>query len=471
MTWVLLGAAVLLVLACGGFVAAEFAFVTVDRSAVDRRAAEGDKPAQGVQRALRSLSTQLSGAQIGITVTNLAIGFLAEPAIARLIEGPLEDAGVPADAVHGVALAIGLVSATLLTMLFGELVPKNLAIARPLGTARATQAYQRAFTAAAAVPIRVLNGTANALVRRLGIEPQEELRSARSAEEFASLAARSASEGTLDEDTAGLVQRSVAFGDRTAGEVMSPRVRMDSVRAADTALDVIALARSSGHSRFPVLGGAGREDDVAGVVHVKHAVAVPRVDRARTKVRDLLVEVATVPETLQLDPLLARLRDESFQLAVVVDEYGGTAGMVTVEDVVEEIVGEISDEHDPLDAASRPHADGSWTLSGLLRPDEIAGLTGVSLPTHEDYDTLGGLVLRELGRIPEAGEAIEVPLAVRYDDEGEPHDAEAARLGVVRMDGLRVDRVRLEVLRGAHGAHGARGAHRSAGARGEADRG
>jgi CBS domain containing-hemolysin-like protein len=451
-TWLLLAAAILLILACGGFVAAEFAFVTVDRATVDRRAAEGDKGAQGVQRALRSLSTQLSGAQVGITVTNLAIGFLAEPAIANLIEGPLEDAGVDPAAVHGVALAIGLVSATLLTMLFGELVPKNLAIARPLATARATQRFQRSFTVAAALPIRVLNGTANMLVRRLGIEPQEELRSARNAEEFASLAARSASEGTLDQETAGLVQRSVAFGGRTAGEIMTPRVRMDAVRVSDTARDVIALARTSGRSRFPVLGALGRAaDDVTGVVHVKHAVAVPRADRATTKVRDLMVEVASVPETLQLDPLLARLRGESFQLAVVIDEYGGTAGMVTVEDVVEEIVGEISDEHDPLDAQSRPNADGSWTLSGLLRPDEIRGLTRVELPPHEDYDTLGGLVLRELGRIPVTGDAVEVPLPLRVDEDGEPHDPEAARLTVVRMDGLRVDKVRLEVLPGAHG--------------------
>ena len=452
MSWVLLGIAILLIVACGGFVAAEFAFVTVDRATVDRLAAEGDRGAQGVQSALRSLSTQLSGAQVGITVTNLAIGFLAEPAIAHLIEGPLSDAGVGEAAVHGVALAVGLVSATVLTMLFGELVPKNLAIAHPIATARATQRYQRTFTAIARLPIRVLNGAANALVRRLGIEPQEELRSARNAGEFASLAARSASEGTLDEETAGLVQRSVAFGDRTAGEIMTPRVRMEAVRVGDTARDVIALARSSGRSRFPVLGAGSREaDDVAGVVHVKHAVAVPRVDRARTKVRDLMVPVATVPETLQLDPLLVRLRDESFQLAVVVDEYGGTAGMVTVEDVIEEIVGEISDEHDPLDAASRPHADGTWTLSGLLRPDEIRGLTQVALPTHEDYDTLGGLVLRELGRIPATDDAVEVPLPVRVDDDGEPQEPEVARLTVVRMDGLRVDKVRLEVLPGAHG--------------------
>jgi CBS domain containing-hemolysin-like protein len=448
--YLLLLLALMLVLLCGLFVAAEFSLVTVDRSKVDQQAAAGDPRARGLQRALRMLSSNLSGAQVGITVTNLGIGWLAEPAVAQVIDDPLAALGVPDGAVAPTAVTIGLVVSTLVTMVFGELVPKNVALALPMRTAKATQGFLRGFTAVNRLPIRLLNGTANALVRRLGIEPQEELRSARSAAEFASLAARSASEGTLDEETAGLVQRSVAFGDRTAGEIMTPRVRMDAVRSGDTALDVIAVARSSGHSRFPVLGGR-EADDVAGVVHVKHAVAVPREERARTKVRDLMVEVATVPETLQLDPLLARLREESFQLAVVVDEYGGTAGMVTVEDVVEEIVGEISDEHDPLDAVSRPNADGSWTLSGLLRPDEIRGLTHVDLPTHEDYDTLGGLLLRELGRIPTPGDAVEVPLRIRFDDEGEAHASEVARLTVVRMDGLRVDKVRLQVLPGAHG--------------------
>src|SRR5688500_6474034 len=194
--WLLLAASLLLVAACGLFVAAEFAFVTVDRGQVDRAAAGGDAGAEGVQKALRSLSTQLSGAQVGITVTNLAIGFLAEPAIAQLVDGPLASAGLPDGLVHPLAIAIALALSTALTMIFGELVPKNLAIARPLETARATQLFQRVFTAAIAVPIRVLNGSANALVRRLGIEPQEELRSARSSTELASLIQRSADLGT-----------------------------------------------------------------------------------------------------------------------------------------------------------------------------------------------------------------------------------------------------------------------------------
>ncbi len=439
-------AALALIVACGIFVAAEFAFVTVDRSSVDRAAEEGDTRAQGVQSALKHLSTQLSGAQVGITITNLAIGFLAEPAIAGLLDGPLTDLGVSENAARGIALAIGLLLATFATMIFGELVPKNIAIAAPLGTARATQGPQRLFTAGMALPIRLLNNTANALVRRLGVEPQEELRSARSSDELASLVRRSASEGTLDEDTAGLMQRSVAFGERTAGEIMTPRVRMASLTVKDSAASVVDLARQTGFSRFPVV--RGEADEVVGAIHVKHAVAVPRDGRRAARVRELMVDIATIPESLRLDPLMQLLRTEGFQVAVVVDEYGGTAGIVTLEDVVEEIVGEITDEHDRHDENSRARKrrDGSWSLSGLLRPDEVTDLTDVPLPEDESYDTVAGLLVRHLGRIPAAGDEVEVGLPVVVDDEGDPLPARTAVLTVERMAGLRIDRLSLSTF-------------------------
>ena len=440
--WALLGISLLLILACGVFVAAEFSFVTVDRSRVDQEAAGGDTGAQGVQRALRSLSTQLSGAQVGITITNLAIGFLAEPAISEIVDGPLEAAGLPANAVGPVAVALGLGVSTVLTMIFGELVPKNLAIARPMRTARATQRFQRTFTAVSAWPIRLLNGSANAVVRRLGIEPQEELRSARSSTELASLIQRSASEGTLDADTAELMERSVEFGSRTAGEIMTPRVRTASVDETDRASAVIELTRQTGHSRFPVLG---ENDAVVGTVHVKHAVALPVHERATARVRHIMVKPIIVPDSIRLDPLLELLRDDGFQMAVVLDEYGGHAGIVTLEDVVEEIVGDISDEHDRLGSRARLRRDGSWTLSGLLRPDEVEDLTGVALPEHEDYDTVAGLVLRELGRMPLAGDVVEV-LAPRRVDDAMVEDR--AKLTVDRLDGLRIDRLTLRVLPG-----------------------
>ncbi len=441
--WLLLLTALLLILACGVFVAAEFAFVTVDRSKVDKAAATGDAGAVGIQQALRSLSTQLSGAQVGITVTNLAIGYLAEPAIAELIDGPLATAGVPDSLLHPVAVTLALVLSSFLTMVFGELVPKNLAIARPMETARATQWFQRTFTRVNALPIRFLNNSANAVVRRLGIEPQEELRSARSSTELASLVQRSADLGTLDVGTAELMERSVEFGTRTAGEIMTPRVRTTTLEENDRTTAVIELARQTGHSRFPVLD---TDDNVTGTVHVKHAVALPVPERSTTKVKHVMAKPIVVPDSIRLDPLLSILRGDGFQMAIVLDEYGGHAGIVTLEDVVEEIVGDIADEHDRLGARAHRRRDGTWSLSGLLRPDEVEDLTGIELPDHEDYDTIAGLVLRVLGRIPEHGDVAEVPVPDRSDPE--EHREQLAVLTVIHMDGLRVDRVSLRLLEG-----------------------
>ena len=450
--WLLLAASLVLIAACGVFVAAEFAFVTVDRSRVEQAAAEGDVGAQGVLAALRTLSTQLSGAQVGITVTNLAIGFLAEPAISDLIGPPLEDWGVSEDVVHPLAVGLGLVIGSVLTMIFGELVPKNLAIAKPMETARATQRVMRAFTTANTYPIKLLNGSANAIVRALGMEPQEELRSARSSTELASLIARSADQGTLDADTAELMERSVEFGQRTAGEIMTPRVRTISLETTDRAVEVLEAARTSGHSRFPVLD---QDENVVGTVHVKHAVALPPAERHTTRIKHLMVKPILVPDTLRLDPLLALLRADGFQMAVVLDEYGGQAGIVTLEDVVEEIVGDIADEHDPRAQQARQLRDGSWSLSGLLRPDEVADLTEVELPEDVDYDTIAGLVLQVLGKVPAVGDTAEVWVPDReYDANHESHEPgrRLAVLTVTHMDGLRIDRVALKLITGDRAA-------------------
>lgn len=439
MEWLLLGVALLLMVACGLFVAAEFSLVTVDRAGVDRAVAAGDQRAVGVQKALRSLSTQLSGAQVGITVTNLAIGFLAEPAIAALLRGPLTAAGLAERAVPGVALGLGITLATVLTMVFGELVPKNLAIALPLATARATQGAMRGFTTVMGLPIRALNNSANAIVRSLGAEPQEELRSARSSEELASLARRSATEGKLDAPTAALVQRSVAFGPRTAGEIMTPRMQMASVEHDAPVSDVIELSAQTGFSKFPVI--RGDSDHIVGSVHVKQAVAVPRSERASTTVREVMVEATVVPESLRLDPLLQLLRGEGFQLAIVSDEYGGTAGVVTLEDVVEEIVGDIADEHDRHGHRARRRPDGTWVLSGLMRPDEVAEVTGLPLPEHEDYDTVAGLFVRELGRIPVQHDAVMLELPGPPSDDEDVENVLEVHLKAVHLDGMRVDRL------------------------------
>jgi CBS domain containing-hemolysin-like protein len=442
--WLLLLLAVALVLTCGVFVAAEFSLVTVDRSVVDRAVEREEAGARGVQKALGTLSTQLSGAQVGITLTNLAIGYLAEPALARLLRDPLEGVGLPPAAISPVALAVALVLSTVVTMLLGELVPKNLALAAPMATARITQGPQRGFTRAMAPLIRNLNGTANAILRRLGVQPQEELRSTRTPAELASLVRRSAAEGVLEGTTASLVERSIAFGDRTAADVRTPRVRVRYVDERAPVIDVIEAARETGHSRFPVIGKG--LDDVVGVVHVKQAVAV-EVDRRRSvRIGTVCSPATIVPASIELDPLLVQLRQQNMQLAVVLDEYGGNDGVVTLEDLVEELVGDIADEHDRDASTSRRRRDGGWSLSGLLRPDEIAHETDLALQEHEDYETVAGLVLQQLGRIAEVGDEV-VVLADRSGD-GDSEGPTRVRVGisVERMEGRRVDRVLLREL-------------------------
>ncbi|SDF84051.1 hemolysin family protein [Klenkia brasiliensis] len=447
--WLLVAVGLLLVAACAGFVAFEFSLVTVDRASVERRAADGERGADGVLAAMRTLSTQLSGAQLGITVTNLAIGFVAEPSIAALLAGPLQSVGLSGGAARSVSITLALVLATALTMVFGELVPKNLAIAKPYEVARTVSGFQRGFTKGTALVIRLLNGWANAILRRVfSVEPQEELASARSPEELTSLVRRSGSTGTLEAGTAALLERGLAFGELRANDVATRRVRMTTVRGDDPVAVVLASARVSGHSRFPVTGPDG-VDDVVGLVHVKHALAVPRPERGSVQVADVMVEALFVPTSRQLDDLLVDLRRGSLQMAVVVDEYGGTDGVVTVEDLVEELVGDLSDEHDD-DAGTEDVVDlgdGTWSVSGLLRPDEVAAATGLTVPADRHYESVGGLVLHHLGRIPEVGDRVEAErvLPPEYADEAEGHPG-GVWVEVTAVEGARVDRARLGEL-------------------------
>lgn len=430
----LIGASLLLVVACGAFVAAEFAFVTVDRAAVDRAAETGDRKARGAQTALRSLSTQLSTAQLGITVTNLAIGFMSEPAIAALIDGPLESVGVPSGAVTGVALVIAITLATGVTMVFGELVPKNLAIAHPLPTARAVQGFSRGATGATSIIVRFVNSTANRILLRLGVEPREELASARAPDELASLVRRSAQQGTLELATATLLQRSLAFAERRAVDVMTPRGRMTTLSPGDTAQAVVEQARHSGHSRFPVLEG----DEVAGIAHVKRAVGVPFEQRETTSVTEIMDPAVLVPASLELDDLLEQLRRGGLQMALVVDEFGNVDGIATLEDLIEEIVGEVRDEHDTGEQRAVREGERRWLVPGLMRPDEVGHATGIVLPEDAEYETLAGLLAMHLARMPEAGDRVELEAA---DAQRAPQHV---TLTVIELDGLRVDSVRLE---------------------------
>ncbi|WP_093147727.1 hemolysin family protein [Saccharopolyspora antimicrobica] len=396
-----------LTLGTGLAVAAEFSLTSLERSTVDAHVhAVGDRRARAVQKAHRSLSFQLSGAQVAITLTTLVTGYVAEPLIGELIRPVLLAVGVPVSAAGAVSLTLAILLATTLSMVFGEMVPKNLAIARPLPTARAVSGYHARFSQVFRWLIDAMNDSANWVVRRFGVEPQEELRSARSPEELGSIVRSSAEHGTLDESTAELMDRSLRFGDRTAEELMTPRVRVEALQVGDTVMDLLELARRSGFSRFPVHGGD--LDDIHGVVHVKQAFAVPAERRRSTAIESLARPVPTVPETLAGDALLNRLRGSGLQLAVVVDEYGGSAGIVTLEDVVEEIIGDVRDEHDRGELPTvRRIDDRTWIVSGLLRPDELADATGFAMPDG-DYETAAGYVLSKLGRIPVVGDEITV---------------------------------------------------------------
>ena len=390
---------VLLTLATAVFVAAEFSLVTAERSIVSEAAERGDGRAQRVLAAMRGLSFQLSAAQLGITVCALVSGFLAGPALAGPLRPALESVGLPERSAGGVAVILALAIVTALQVVYGELVPKNWALAQPLPVARLVVGPQTLFARVSGPAVRALNGMANAVVRSVGVEPQEELRAGRTPEELRQLVVQSADEGALEHDTAALLRRSLRFGDKMADEVMTHRGALTTLSGSDTVQRLLDVARESGFSRFPVVGRS--VDDVTGIAHVTDALAVPADDRRRRRVSELAREPVRVPDSLGLEALLVRLRRSGLQLAVVVDEYGGTAGVVTLEDLVEELVGEVYDEYD---APARRHE--ARVVDGILRADEVEERLGFRLPDGP-YDTLAGMVVAGLGRLPEVGDRVE----------------------------------------------------------------
>jgi magnesium and cobalt exporter, CNNM family len=421
---VLLLIGLLLTVGTGFFVASEFTLVNLDRADLEARQERGETMLGPTIRALKVTSTHLSSAQLGITLTTLLTGFTLEPAFSVFLTPPLTALGLGEDVVPVVATVVAVAIATLLSMIVGELVPKNFALALPRQVSKIVIPFQLGFTAVFKPFVRLLNSSANVILRAIGIEPKEELSSARTADELKSLLRRSASEGALDRDTATLLARTLAFSDHIAADVMTPRPRVASIGKGENADAVLALARSTGYSRFPVMDDD--IDDIVGIVHVKQAVSVPRERRAGVPVSALQSDALRVPETMKLDTLLGELRAKGYQMAVVVDEYGGTAGVATLEDLVEELVGEVSDEHD------RSRADvvrsRNWlTFPGALRPDELLERADVIVPEEGPYETVAGWIMSELGRIAEVGDTVEI---------------EAGVFRVERMDGRRIDRLR-----------------------------
>ncbi|MDF1487186.1 hemolysin family protein [Tessaracoccus caeni] len=417
-------AGIVLTIGTGVFVASEFALVNLDRKDLEQRQAKGEPRLAPTINALKITSTHLSAAQLGITLTTLLAGYTFEPAISSLLSGPLAAMGTPDALISTLTTVLAVVIATLFSMIFGELVPKNFALAVPLATAKIVVPLQAAFTLVFKPLVLLCNGTANAVIRAFGIEPKEELSGARSAEELGFLIRRSALEGSLDRDEAVMLHRTLTFTNHTAEEVMTPRVNAETLPRTATAADVIATSISTGHSRFPIEGEG--VDDIIGVVHVKTAYGFDFDQRKNMPVTQFMSSPLLVPESAGAGSLLEVLRGRGYQIAVVVDEYGGTAGIVTLEDLVEELLGELHDEHDSRlrDIVKFPD---SILLKGSLRPDEVLVRAGIRIPEGDEYETIAGYVLDTLEHIPVIGE--EVPTA-------------DGRLRVERLTGSRIDRLR-----------------------------
>lgn len=425
--WVLLAIGLLLTLGTGVFVAAEFSLVALDRHELERKQEAGEKRLGGLIKALKETSTHLSSAQLGITLTTLLAGYTLEPALSKLLSMPLNVFGVPAAVQQIITVPIAVLIATVLSMIIGELVPKNFAISLPERTAKLVVPLQSTFTTVFKPAIWALNGSANRMLRAIGVEPKEELSGARSAEELSSLVRHSAASGVLEADTATLLDRTLRFGERNALDVLTPRLKMHTLQKLDSVAQVLELSAKTGYSRFPVI--EDDRDDVIGVAHVKQAVALPREKRHEVPVAAIAEEIIRVPETMHLDVLLDQLRAAVYQCAIVVDEYGGTAGFVTLEDLVEELVGEVADEHDRGSSGVVGSAD-KLLIPGELRPDELLDRTGIEIPESVEYDTVAGYLLELLGRIPEVGDSATMP--------------DGAVLRVERMEGHRIARIRFQ---------------------------
>jgi len=422
--YLLLAFGVLLTIGTGLFVASEFALINTDRVELETLRSEGKKGLELSIKAIGKTSTHLSSAQLGITLTTLLTGYVLEPSISRMITPGLLSLGIDQSAAPSVSIVLALVLATLLSFLIGELVPKNMALSEPVKILRLVAPFQMAFTWLFGPLVRFLNSNGDYLLRKFGVEPKEELSAARSAEELASLVRRSAQMGSLEADTAQLLEKTIELQSLTASDIMTPRNKMSYLEREDKASELILLAAKTGHSRFPVIGED--TDDVVGVVHLKRAVSIPPDRRDQVPVSALMIEPVRVPATMTLDKFMLQLRGKGLQMGIIIDEYGGTAGLATLEDAVEEVVGDLADEHDRARFDISRYADGSLSFSGLTRPDELEEY-GLKILEDEDYDTVAGFVMAELGKIPEVGDQILVSGGV---------------VAVTRMDGRRVDRLR-----------------------------
>jgi CBS domain containing-hemolysin-like protein len=398
---------ILVTAATGFFVAAEFGYVAVDRGRLRRQAENGDRAAARALKVTERLSFVLSGAQLGITVTALIVGYLAEPFLGDGLAELLGVAGVPAAVGLPVSIVFALLVATVVQMVLGELAPKNLAIARAEAVAKALSGATLRYLALFGPVIRLFDLAAGRLLRRIGIEPIEELPEGVTEADLEQIIAESRAEGQLGAEMSELLDRGLDFRRRTAAEVMVPRVDVRTVPADAPAAAVVALL-DTGRSRFPVRSGPS-PDEIVGVVGIADVLTVAPAARATTPVSAIAEAPLLVPSSLRLPAVLDRLRSGHRQLACVVDEYGGFAGIITLEDIAEELVGPIRDEDDLPEPTPVREPDGSWAVPARWRIDEVVDATGLALPEDPSYDTISGLVMSLLGRVPQVGDEVALP--------------------------------------------------------------
>ncbi|MEU7576653.1 CNNM domain-containing protein [Streptomyces sp. NPDC041068] len=417
----------------GYFVAQEFAYVSVDRLALAREAEAGDKRAARALKVLERLSFMLSGAQLGITVTGLVVGFIAEPSVSALLRPALNGMGIPDGAVSGISVVLAFVLATVVQMVLGELAPKNLALAVPERLAKSLAASTLAYLKVVGPVVRIFDSAANRLLRRVGIEPVEELHHGATLEELGHLIGESHEQGELPKDTAALLDHALEFSERTLDEVMVPRADAVFVRKEASAADAIELIAKHGHSNYPVLGD--HPDDIGGVLGVRELMRLPAERLAGATAGAVARQPLLLPDTLELPDAVARMRERDDEFAVVLDEHGGVAGVVTYEDIAEELVGDIADESDTV--VELAVADGrGWLVDAGRRLDEVAEATGIELPEEDDYDTVSGLIVDRLGRFPTVGDRVTIRLS----------DGSGAVIDVRTLERHVAERVRLERL-------------------------
>ncbi|HET6729618.1 MAG TPA: hemolysin family protein [Jiangellaceae bacterium] len=420
-------AVLLLTLGTGYFVAQEFAYLAADRVELSRQAAAGDHRAATAIRVMERLSFMLSAAQVGITVTGLVVGYIAEPAVSALIRPLLEVLGVPDAAIPGIAVALGFAAATVLQMVLGELAPKNFALAKAETLAKVLAPSTLVYLAVSRPVVELFDNSAAWMLRKVGIEPVEELHHGATLEELGQVIGESggsSEHGTLSRDLSDLLMRALSFSARTAAEVMVPRPDVVIAPAGATAADLTGLVARHGHSHYPVVGQ--HTDDVLGVAGVRELMTVP--PNAETPIGSICRPALMVPETMALPALVTLMQGRGEEFACVIDEYGGFAGVVTLEDIAEEVVGDIADENDPAEPGAVPQ-EGWWEVDAALRMDEVARSTGLALPDTDDYETVAGLIIAELGRFAEPGDRLVVRSG---QDDGTGRRVEIEVLSVAR---------------------------------------